>query len=513
VCGAAACAITCAVTDLGAGVGVSLGAVVAGATLIFQGQQQKPAEQREEKESKKESKKSKGKKLVKKQAAPSSPRAPASPEPAEKKKSEKSKKESAPKSPPQKSPAQKSPAQKSPPQQQNQQKAKSPQKTPSVESEQKEPTKTQLQKAKKKQKKEAEEKAKAEEKALEVKREQAQAKKAAKAAQKKKEKEVVSPQVQAQASDEEDVKEEEVLEDGWEKPKPRNTVRIRSPKEIKKAKDAAIARSKGPSSEEPKVVVEVRVPKHKHGSIIGPKGSFLTLIQDKTGATINMPKREGGGLGVVISGSAQQVKEAEQAVRDIRDRGYSTITHPGLESNELLLEDEKQIGRIAGKGGVYLKAIQDKSGASLQLPDRKSAQPGNKIIILGKQSEITNAKLALMELVRQGYCEYTHPGWITEEFDFNSDYLGRLIGPKGTKIQELSSQFDVKIDTPKRDPNNKDADQGSKQDIIVIKGTQSNIDRAKEAISELLSQSEVTEEIPAPDPNDPWQQDPVEPEW
>jgi len=384
-----------------------------------------------------------------------------------------------------------------------------------VESDTKEPTKTQLQKAKKKQKKEAEEKAKAEEKALEAKREQAQAKKAAKAAQKKKE--AVSPKVQqVEASDEEDTKEdtkeeeevtkeeEEVLEDGWEKPKPRNTVRLRSPKDDKKRKEAAKSRGiPAPSAEGPKVVVEVRVPKNKHGSIIGSKGERLAFIQEKTGAKVEMPKREGGGLGVIISGSAAQVKEAERAIRDIGTKGYSALTHPDFQSNEIQLVDDKQIGRIAGKGGVHLKAIQEKTGASLQLPDRNS--PVNKIIIVGKPDEILNAKIAINELLSQGYCELTHPNWISEEFDFNSDYLGRLIGIKGSKISELSESFDVKIETPKK------GDVNAKQDIIVIKGTQSNIDRAKEAIAELLSSNEVIEELPAPDPN--WENDPVEPEW
>jgi len=504
VCGAAACALTLAVSEVGAGGGVALGAVVAGSALILTGQ--KPAEEKEV-----ESKKPKAPKKPKKPVSntPSSPppqAAPSSPTGEEKKKPKKKSKgaekpEASPKAPAPKSPAPKSPAPKSPAPSSQQKPSKTPQKSPAEE---KELTKTQLQKLKKKQKKEAEDKAKAEEKAIEVKREVAQAKKAAKAASKKKE--PVAPQPQASAySSGEDTKEEE-LEDGWEKPKPRNTIRIRSPQDDKKRKEAKEAKKAlSPTAEGPKVVSEVRVPKAKHGLIIGQKGATLDLIHKHTGAKVQMPKREGGGLGVVISGTAEQVKEAEQIVRDLALKGYSQLTHPNFQSGEIILEDDKQVGRIAGPGGIHLKAIQKQSGATLQLPDKNAAKAV--INISGKLEQITNAKLAIMSLLDQGYSEYTHPGWISEEYDFQPEYLGRLIGLGGSKIKEIQEKYDVKIDTPKKGE--------VKQDIIVIKGKQSSIEGAKEAIAELTVVHEApTEELPVPAPDDPWNQgDPQEAEW
>jgi rRNA processing protein Krr1/Pno1 len=509
VCGAAACALTLAVSDVGAGGGVALGAVVAGAALIFQGQ--KPAEEKEVSQSKAPKKPKKPVAHTNStQATPSSPVEEKKPKKKSKKseKSEASPKAAAPKATPPKS-APKSPPTPAPA---PQQKPKIPQPQsqppkPSSDTENKELTKTQLQKLKKKQKKESEEKAKAEEKALEAKREAAQAKKAAKAASKKKE--PVTPQTpQGQSaiaySSGEDTKEDE---DGWEKPKPRNTIRIRSPQDSKKRKEEKEAKAreaKSPTAEGPKVVVEVRVPKAKHGLIIGKGGTTLDLIQKETKAKVTMPKREGGGLGVVISGTAEQVKEAEQIVRDLAIKGYSQLTHPNFQSGEIILENSDQVGRIAGPGGVFLKAIQKNSGATLQLPEKDAAKAV--INISGKLEQITNAKLAIMSLLDQGYSEYTHPGWVTEEYDFQPEYLGRLIGPGGSKIKELQQTYNVKIDTPKRED--------VKQDIIVIKGKPSSIEEAKEAIAELtVNQEPAPEELPVPAADDPWNQEIQEPEW
>jgi len=219
-----------------------------------------------------------------------------------------------------------------------------------------------------------------------------------------------------------------------------------------------------------------------------------------------MPKREGGGLGVVITGSPAQVKLAEQVIKDIIERGYSEITHPGISGNQIVLEDSQMVGRIAGKDAKFVKAIQNKSGATIQLPDTNATE--KVISIFGKPHEVQRAKEYINCLISLGYSEATHPGWVSEAVGFKPENLGRLIGLEGKTIKELSKKCDVRIETPKRD------DPTAQQDVILIKGIQSNIDRAKEAIDELLAAvNEQPDELPVPDPDDPWQQEPQEPEW
>jgi len=244
--------------------------------------------------------------------------------------------------------------------------------------------------------------------------------------------------------------------------------------------------------------------KKKHGQIIGQKGAMLKNIQEKTGAEIKMPKREGGGSGIVISGTTAQVKLAEQIIKDIALRGFSEVTHPGMAGNQIELENPQMVGRIAGRGAENLKNIQNKSGATVQLPDKKSDK--QVITIYGKPEEVARAKEYIHAIISHGFCEATHPNWISEEVDFKPENLPRLIGLQGATIQKLCDKYDVKIDTPKRD------DLSSPQDVISIKGTPSAIDQAKQAIEELLAQSasEAPEELPVPDPDDPWQQDPQE---
>lgn len=355
---------------------------------------------------------------MKKSSAPSSPpQASASPEPEKKKPKKPKKSESKPEAPKSPAPAKVTPPKNSPPSKspapQPAKQPKSP-KSPSDDEKPAELTKTQLQKLKKKQKKETEEKAKAEEKALEVKREAAAAKKAAKQAQKKKE--VASPtQAQAFEDSKEDVEEE--LEEGWERPSARKTFKISKGPNDKKKLGSKSKDLPDKKASAPKVVANVQVEKKRHGNVIGPKGAFLKLIQERTGAKITMPKREGGGLGVVIEGSATEVAAAEIAIKEIAAKGYCSITHPETVSNTITLEDPGLVGRIAGPKGENLRKIQSGSGATLQLPDKKSAHAV--ITISGKPSEILNARVAIMDLINQGYSNYTHPGWAAEEFDLD----------------------------------------------------------------------------------------------
>jgi len=364
----------------------------------------------------------------------------------------------------------------------------------------KELTKTQLAKQRKREKK-AEEKQKAEGQAQPEKHEAAHAKKTPKAEKKKAAAPVAQENPQS-AKAEEEQDEEEELGDGWERPKPKNTIRVRSPQDKKKA--ALKARSPTSATEQ-KAVALVNVPKNKHGQIIGKEGKMLDLIQTKTGAEVKMPKREGGGTGIVISGTAAQVKLAEQVVRDITLRGFSEVTHPGMAGNQIEVENAQSVGRIAGKGAEFLKLIQNKSGAKVQLPDKKSDK--QVISIFGKPAEVQKAKEYITSLINLGYCEATHPGWTNEELEFKHENLRRLIGLNGENIKKICADHDVKIDTPKRD------DPTSPQDLISIKGTQYNIDQAKQAIEELLASTPVNdapEELAVPDPDDPWQQEPQE---
>jgi len=303
--------------------------------------------------------------------------------------------------------------------------------------------------------------------------------------------------------EEKEEKEEEELEDGWERPSARKTIKRAGGDSNKGGKSKP---HKGVSHDNTqKTALEVKVPRKHHGSLIGPGGSFLKLIQDKTGAKVDMPKRDGGGLGVVISGSPSAVAAAEQVIKDIVLKGYSPVTHPDFVDNEMILDDPQLVGRIAGPKGTFLQKIQQHTGASLKLPERDSNRAV--ISIYGKPAEIMAAKLAITDLVNQGFSDITHPGWIIEEVEFPASSLGKLIGTAGSKIKELQHEYAVKIDTPKKD------DGKAIQDVIHIKGPQQNVDRAKEAISQLLVVPEEDETLPEADPNDPWQQEPTEQDW
>ena len=105
-----------------------------------------------------------------------------------------------------------------------------------------------------------------------------------------------------------------------------------------KAVVAAVAAVAPPTSEgvtptEPVVPAdfaktEIPVDSKKIGSIIGPKGVTLHGIQDMCGVEINTPKGERDGSApviVTVSGPAEGVERAIQAINDICTKGYSKL--------------------------------------------------------------------------------------------------------------------------------------------------------------------------------------------
>merc|ERR1719401_3118048 len=91
---------------------------------------------------------------------------------------------------------------------------------------------------------------------------------------------------------------------------------------------AAVAEKEKEPEKSNSSTVTVKVPEAKIGIVIGPKGSKIKLIQEKTGARIDT-----SGDVFTITGPPAGVREAEAAVKELVDKGYTALEYDDFQEN------------------------------------------------------------------------------------------------------------------------------------------------------------------------------------
>jgi hypothetical protein len=137
----------------------------------------------------------------------------------------------------------------------------------------------------------------------------------------------------------------EAKENEWEIAKPAKSGNSGNKKKTLKPAAAAVAAAAAPvpgmgggsndaaANTAPAVKGRVEVTTKKLGVIIGPGGETMKKLQEATGTRINTPpKGEQAGLVTIVTveGSAEGVAACSRAIRDLAEKGYSTITHPNF---------------------------------------------------------------------------------------------------------------------------------------------------------------------------------------
>ena len=247
--------------------------------------------------------------------------------------------------------------------------------------------------------------------------------------------------------------------------------------------EGGAAAAGGPQSYE-----EMYIPFKFHAQLIGAKGATLQQLQQGTGAKIDMPKKDSGSTKVQITGSSEGVQAAKGAIDSLISKGYSTITHPGYVHDDLSVPDDK-MGHIIGPSGAYIKAIQDKTKTRINLPDKDSGS--SRVTIVGKKEDVRSARLAIKELLTDGYSPLTHENFVKREVPYPADKLHVLIGSKGQTIKSIQGNSKARIRIPERS-----AAQGQSEVLIAVVGTAEQVAQAEREIKRLLIPVTVVEEEP-----------------
>merc|ERR1719215_1417801 len=248
------------------------------------------------------------------------------------------------------------------------------------------------------------------------------------------------------------------------------------------ASAAAVAEKNQEAVKETKIVhtANVKIPEQRIGVVIGPKGATIKMIQEKTGAKLDTSSSDT----CVISGSPEDVAQAEIAVKDLIEKGYTALQYEDFQEHFVAVHPSA-FPDIIGKQGCVIRKIKDELGVSVNIPSdvpkNAAANKKYKVTLAGKNADVDRAKEVINNIITYYHDPITHPDQIHEELDVAQWQLSFIIGSKGSELRHIQNNYKVKMYIPRETSVNKN---------VVIVGDQYGVERAKAYVDKLLWNAE-----------------------
>jgi len=165
----------------------------------------------------------------------------------------------------------------------------------------------------------------------------------------------------------------------------------------------------------PELPTRMLVPSHLVGAIIGKGGESIRAITQKTRARIDVHRKDNPGAvekAITINGSPEACGAAVAAILEVvREEDKNARVAAGTWNDDeiplKILAHNSLIGRLIGKEGRNLKAIQEKVDAKIaisnSMADMQQYNVERTIAIYGDNEKCAAAEVLLMEKLRSCY--------------------------------------------------------------------------------------------------------------
>lgn len=174
-------------------------------------------------------------------------------------------------------------------------------------------------------------------------------------------------------------------------------------------------------------------------------------------------------------------KPKEVAAEEVSQPVSSVVT-------EQVVVENKKIGAIIGTKGATLNAIQDLTGATLNMPKDRDNSGRSSVSVSGTAEAVSAATKIVQDLNVKGYSKALEGDNFTESaLSVKSSSLSDLIGKNGSCIRAIQDKTGVKISIPS-------GNDGKARVRIGIAGSPEGITEAKRIMNDILTcyHSEVT---------------------
>uniref|UniRef100_A0A8C3TWU2 Vigilin n=1 Tax=Catharus ustulatus TaxID=91951 RepID=A0A8C3TWU2_CATUS len=283
-----------------------------------------------------------------------------------------------------------------------------------------------------------------------------------------------------------------------------DTVTIRGPaQDVEKAKKQLLHLAEEKQTKS--YTVDLRAKPEYHKFLIGKGGGNIRKVRDNTGARIIFPTSEDKDQELItIMGTEEAVKEAQKELEALIKNLDNVV-------EDSMVVDPKHHRHFVIRRGQVLREIADEYGGVMVSFPRSGTQ-SDKVTLKGAKDCVEAAKKRIQEIIEDLEAQVTIECTIPQKFHRS------IMGPKGSRIQQITRDYGVQIKFPDREENpapvvepavqengeesgegkeGKDTDPSSpkKCDIIIISGRREKCEAAKEALQALVP---VTIEVEVP---------------
>ncbi|KAK2907479.1 high density lipoprotein binding protein a isoform X1 [Channa argus] len=279
-------------------------------------------------------------------------------------------------------------------------------------------------------------------------------------------------------------------------------VTIRGPvEEVDKAKQQLLGLAEEKQTKNH--TAELRAKPEYHKFLIGKGGGNIRKVRDSTGARIIFPTAEDKDQELItVVGTEEAVREAQKELEEL------------IKSLDNVVEDTMSVDIkhhryfVARRGQVLRDLADEYGGVMVSFP--RTASQSDKVTLKGAKECVEAAKKRMQEIVDDLDAQ------VTIECVIAQKYHRSIMGPKGSRIQQITRDHNVQIKFPERedpqaanpadvsiqengetngDGKELDSNAPKKCDVIVISGRKERCEAAVEALKALVP---VTIEVEAP---------------
>lgn len=281
-----------------------------------------------------------------------------------------------------------------------------------------------------------------------------------------------------------------------------DAVTIRGPaEEVEKARKQllSLAEEKQTKSH----TAELRAKPEYHKFLIGKGGSNIRKVRDSTGARIIFPTAEDKDQELItVIGTEEAVAEAQKELEALIKSLDNVV-----EDN--MYVDPKHHRYFVARRGQVLRDLADEYGGVMVSFPRTGSQ-SDKVTLKGAKDCVEAAKKRMLEIIEDLDAQVTMECVIPQKFHRS------IMGPKGSRIQQITRDHNVQIKFPEREDQqaapaeapvqeNGEANGDVKEpvdpaapkkcDVIVLSGRKERCEAAVEALKALVP---VTIEVEVP---------------
>jgi len=237
------------------------------------------------------------------------------------------------------------------------------------------------------------------------------------------------------------------------------------------------------------ISVDVKAKPQHHKFLIGRAGVHIQKIRDETGARIIFPgANDEDRESITIIGTKEAVASAK-AIVEARVKELDNIVE-----DSMTVDPKHHRHFVARRGEVLRRIGEEFGGVVVSFP--RNGVAGDKVNLKGARNCIDGAITRINEIVKD------LEDMVTIDCEIEQTYHRTVMGAKGSKVQKITTDFNVQIKFPDKAVENGEApppvtngERSSNPNIIRITGKSENCTGAANALLELVP---ITAEVSVP---------------